>query len=293
METVVRLFHEAECDVLMHWQAGTDIMNYFLPFLPLAPVQCIGFGNHGTTGIGNIDYFVSSQLFERGHDAHQDYTETLVQFPGTTAWQSRPPLPPPAMRSDFGLPHAGTLYFCPQRQAKLHPGFDPILNRILAEDPSGHVVFLQGSRPRSARMLQDRFSRTLGDAFPKRIHFVPSLDAEGYYRLLSLMDVVLDTPVYSASLTGYDAFAYGIPIVTMPGRHMVQRYAAGLYERMGVAGPVANSVDEYVRLALQLGQNADARSQIKSEIQERCAVLYQDIGVVEQYNEFFWNVAHK
>ena len=43
--------------------AGTDIMNYFLPFLPLAPVQTIGSGMHGTTGIANIDYGISSQLF--------------------------------------------------------------------------------------------------------------------------------------------------------------------------------------------------------------------------------------
>lgn len=290
METVLRLFHEAECDVLMHWQAGTDIVNYFLPFLPLAPVQCIGFGNHGTTGISNIDYFVSSRLFERAADADDDYAESLVQFAGTTAWQPRPPDPPPTRRSDFGLPATGTLYFCPQRHAKFHPDFDRVLYRILAEDTSGHVVIMKGNRPRSAAMLRERFFRTLGDALAGRILFVPSQKAEGYYRLLSLMDIVLDTPVYSASLTGYDAFAYGIPVVTIPGRHMVQRYATGLCERMEVEGPVAKSEDDYVRLAVELSRNTDVRRRMRARIQERCEVLFQDASVIDEYNDFFWKV---
>ncbi len=293
METVLRVFREAECDVVMHWQAGTDIMNYFLPFLPLAPVQCIGFGNHGTTGISNIDYFVSSGLFERGSEADEDYAESLVQFKGTTAWQQRPATPQPARREDFGLPDEGTLYFCPQRHAKFHPEFDGVLRNILAADRSGHVIILQGNRPRSAESLRRRLADCLGEDFSRRVLFVPSQKASGYYRLLSLMDVVLDTPVYSASLTGYDAFSLGIPVVSMPGRHMVQRYAAGFYERMGIQGLTVDGPDEYVRLAVELGRDVSFRDRMRERIQEQSGILFEDASAVREYDEFFSEVVHK
>lgn len=145
LESAFQVFTQARCDVVMHWQAGTDVMNYFLPFLPLAPVQCIGFGSHGTTGISNIDYFLSSNLFERGEEAAEDYTEELVRFEGLTAWQERPRFPSSATRAELGLPESGALYFCPQRLAKFHPAFDLLISQILQRNAEGRVVLLEGN----------------------------------------------------------------------------------------------------------------------------------------------------
>ncbi len=287
LEQALKVFREAECDVVMHWHAGTDIVNYYLPFMPLAPVQCIGFGTHGTTGIANIDYFVSSRLFERGPEADDDYAESLVQFEGATAWQPRPITPEPASRSDFTLPERGTLYFCPQRQAKFHPDFDRLLLRILKADSDGHVVILAGDRTRPAEMLKARFAVTLGPTLSKRILFVSAQPPEGYYRLLSLMDVVLDAPAYSASLTGYDAFSLGVPLVTLPGRQMVQRYALGLYTRMVVEGLVASDESQYVNLAVNLAWEAEFRREMSGRILQCCDVLYEDVAVVREYESFF------
>jgi len=275
------------CDIIFHWQAGTDVVNYFLPFLSLSPIQCVGFGQHGTTGIENIDYFISSQLFERGPEAQDDYTERLVQFPGGTAWQPRPALPRPAKREDFGLPESGAIYFCPQRLAKFHPDFDRLLRRILEEDPDGHIVVLEGKRPATAGRLQARWQRTLGEKLCRRVGFLPSQQPHDYYRLLSVVDVVLDTPSYSASLTGYDAFALGVPVVTLPGRHMVQRYTLGLYRRMGFEQLVASDEDQYVALAVRLGRDGDFRQAMRREILDRCSVLFEDPHVVRQYEQFF------
>jgi predicted O-linked N-acetylglucosamine transferase (SPINDLY family) len=293
LERALELFTEAACDVVMHWHAGTDIVNYFLPFLPLAPVQCIGFGTHGTTGIANIDYFISSELFERGADADDDYTESLVQFSGPTSWQARPLKPEPAARSDFGVPETGTLYFCPQRHAKFHPDFDPILRRILEEDRSGHVIILQGKFPRTAELLRARLADALGETLAARVLFVPKQTPPDYYRLLSLADVVLDTPAYSASLTGYDAFSLGVPIVTLPGQYMVQRYARGLYSQMGISELVADSEDEYVDLAVRLGREDGFRENISQKIVERGAVLYECPSVVGEYERFFVQATKK
>jgi predicted O-linked N-acetylglucosamine transferase (SPINDLY family) len=292
LERALELFAQAECDVVMHWHAGTDVMNYFLPFLPLAPIQCIGFGAHGTTGIANIDHFVSSGLFERGEDAKDDYTENLVQFRGSTAWQARPPDPGRARRSDFGLPDAGTLYFCPQRHVKFHPNFDHMLRQILAAESSAHIVILRGDRRKSAEALHARLVLLLGETLARRVVFVPSQNPANYYRLLSLMDVVLDTPAYSASLTGYDAFAFGIPVVTMPGSQMVQRYAHGLYTKMGLGHLAVSDEKEYVHFAVCLGRDPALRQQVRTAVRERNEALFEDHEVIREYETFFEETVH-
>lgn len=226
-------------------------------------------------------------MFERGADAQEDYTERLVQLRGTTAWQPRPHLPPAAGREEFGLPARRTIYFCPQRLAKFHPDFDFLLRRILEEDASGQLVVLAGKRPATVARLKARWQRTLGGSLLRRILFLPSQQPRDYYQLLRLADVVLDAPCYSASLTGYDAFALGVPIVTLPGRQMVQRYALGLYRRMGLEDLAVDSEREYVDLAVRLGREGDFRQAMREEILNRCEVLFGDPQVVGEYEEFF------
>lgn len=287
LERAWRTIRSAECDVIVHWHAGSDVLNYFLPFLPLAPRQCIGFGANGTTGIPTIDYFLSSRLFEREHGAEEDYAERLVRFRGLTTFQQRPPIPQPATRRVFGLPASGVLYFCPQQLGKFDPRFDVSLRRILEESPGSHLVVLSGRRARAARALQTRFDRTLGPGLSNRVIFLPFQRPREYYRLLGLSDVVLDAPTFSASLTGLDSFSLGRPVVTMPGPLMAQRYALGFYTLMGISDLPTWDEEAYVDLAVSLGADRDFRQHVTERILARNNVLFENRDVVEEYESFF------
>lgn len=284
---------QVQCHIVFHWQAGTDVVDYFLPFLPLASVQCIGFGQHGTTGIKGIDYFVSSRLFERGEEAQGDYTERLVQFSGLTTWQPRPEVPTDTGRGPWGLPERGTLYFCPHRLSKFHPAFDRLLKGILEADEKGYLVVLRGYRPGTQARLQARWEKTLGKDLCRRVIWLPSQPVREYYRLLAAADVVLDSPAYSGSLTGFDALGLGIPVVTLPGPLMVQRYMHGLYRLLGLSELVATTDEEYIRLAARLGREKEFRRAMREQILERAEVLFEQDGVIREYAEFFHWVAEQ
>ena len=47
-------------DILFYLDIGMDPLTYFLAFSRLAPVQCVTWGHPVTTGIPNMDYFISS-----------------------------------------------------------------------------------------------------------------------------------------------------------------------------------------------------------------------------------------
>jgi predicted O-linked N-acetylglucosamine transferase (SPINDLY family) len=276
----------ARCDILYHWQARTDPLNYFLARQRLAPVQCTSWGSHETTGLSSIDYFLSSDWIEP-EGAEEHYTEALVRLPTFPTFESRRPRPdPPAARAEFGLPEGRHLYMCLQRLAKFHPDFDAMLGGVLRGDPRGLVIALEDAGGHDAARLRARLAATIPDV-AGRVLFLPRQSHPGYLRLLSLADVVLDTPHYSAGLTGHDALSLGLPIVTLPGRFKVGRYVLADYRRLGINDLVAASPEEYAILATRLGTDCSFRENLAGRIASAAGVLFEDPGVVWEHERFF------
>ncbi len=123
-----------------------------------------------------------------------------------------------------------------------------------------------------------------------RVIFLPSQTPADYARLLSLADVFLDTPHYSAGLTAYDAFGQGLPIVTLPDGFGIGSYVRGFYRKMDLEHLVARTAEEYVALAVRLGTDRDYRQSVRSLISERSGVLFEDMEAVREYEQFFGGV---
>jgi len=275
----------AGCDAIYYHKVSADPLGYLLPFARLARVQCTSWTTHYTSGVREVDYFVSSDLCEVAV-ADGDYTERLVRL-GTLPFFERAPADiPPATRGQLGLPVQGGLYLCPQRLAKFHPAQDTLLRGVLEADRRGHLVLLAGKHAGVLQQLVARFQRTLGDT-AKRVLVLPDQSPQDLQRLLSVGDALLDMHHYSASLIAYDAFAADLPVVTLPGRFKVERYVQGYYRRMGIQGAVASSPKEYVAMAARLGTDAAYRDDCRAEIRARKGLLFEDMQAVRDYEQFF------
>jgi predicted O-linked N-acetylglucosamine transferase (SPINDLY family) len=274
------------CNLLYHWEVGTDWFNYLLPFARSAPVQCTSWGIQVTTGVPAIDYYLSSDLLE-APGAEANYSETLVRLPTLLSYQTRAPRPdPPGDPREFGLPSGRTLYVCLQRPDKFHPRFDAFLAGILRGDPRGIVVLLKGrSEPIGAR-LTARFQATMPD-IADRIILLAWMSTDAYLRLLALSDVVLDPTPYGSGSSCYDIFSLNQPLVTFPGPYNASRYALACYRKMGLMDLVARSADEYVALALRLGTESDFRTEMVARLTDASHVLFEDIDVVRAHEAFF------
>lgn len=278
----------AACDVLHFFKASADPLSYLLSMARLAPVQCTSWATHLTSGIREIDYYVSSDLIEVPGSEHQ-YTERLVRLRSLATYEVRPSALQPATRADFGLPATGSIYLAPQRLAKFHPAQDELFRGILDADPTGHLVMLEpkGSEKNIQRLVE-RFQRTLGTA-AQRVIRVPPQSPDQFRRLLSIGDALLDMRHYSASLMAYDAFAVDLPIVTLPGQLKVERYSHAFYARMGVAGPIATTSGEYIAMAIRLGKDRDYREHLRGQIAAHKHLLFEKLEVVHEYERFFEN----
>jgi predicted O-linked N-acetylglucosamine transferase (SPINDLY family) len=231
-----------------------------------------------------VDYYLSSALVE-APAAAKEYTEKLVLFDAFPCFERRPQPMPPSSRAAFGLPERGSLYLCPQRLAKFHPVQDELFRRILEEDSTGTMVMLAGDNAAVLGRLLERLRKTLGTA-AERIAVRPTQSSLQLRQLMSVCDALLDIRHYSASLMAFDAFAAGLPIVTLPGQFKVERYALGFYRKLEIHDLVATTPDEYVRLAIRLGRDADLRYCIQERIRAASPRLFEDRQAVVEFERF-------
>jgi predicted O-linked N-acetylglucosamine transferase (SPINDLY family) len=285
LQTARERLAQERLDFLCHIDIGIDPLTYFLAFARLAPVQCATWQHPVTTGIPNVDYFVSSALFEpEGAEAH--YSERLVRLQSLPTWYERPEIPSPLKpRAALGLKEGKTQYLCPQSPYQIHPDFDAVLGGILRADPAGEVVLIEGRLADWARSLMGRLSVSIPDVV-ERVRCVPRLSNGDFQHLLASADVLLDPLHWSGGITTLDALAFGTPIVTLPGELMRGRVTYGCYRHMGVLDCVAGSEQEYVALAVRLGTDRTYREMIRSKILARNAVLYRNEEAVREFEQF-------
>lgn len=285
-----------ELDVLFYQDIGMESTSYFLAFSRLAHVQCMSFGHPETSGIPNMDWFVSSDLYEPdGCERHYSERLHLLRDVGTLAYYYRPELSVQPSRARFDLPPEGSanLYLCPQTLFKFHPEFDAILAGILEADADGVLLLIEARRATWSDLLRARLERTLGPALMSRVRFIPQQGTPEFLALMASVDVMLDTIHFNGMNTSLEALAVGTPVVTWPSAFQRGRHTAGMYRRMGIADLVAGSAQAYVALAVRLGCDAAFRERMRAEIRARSHVLYADAGVVRQFEAFFEAALHQ
>ncbi len=291
LEAARRAIAGLELDILFYPDVGMNPLTYFLAFARLAPVQATSWGHPVTTGIPNMDYYLSSAGIEPA-EADEHYTERLIRLANEPVFYRRPRLPGGlAKREDFGLPASARLYLCPQTLFKLHPDFDALLGDILARDENGLLVLIRGKHARWEPLLKARLARVVPDQ-AERVIFVDNVPLDPFLGLLSLADVLLDPIGFGGGVSSYEAFAIGAPIVTLPGRFMRGRITAAFYRQMGIEDAIADDEESYVEIALRMANDAAWREDLSSRIAERSDVLFENRAAVTELEQFF-SAAHK
>jgi predicted O-linked N-acetylglucosamine transferase (SPINDLY family) len=79
----------------------------------------------------------------------------------------------------------------------------------------------------------------------------------------------------------------GTPVVTWPGEFHCGRLTLSLYQEMGIHDCVANSLSDYVKIAVRLGTDAAYRKKIKAKILKNNHRLFENRQVVKEYERVF------
>ncbi|MCC7250360.1 glycosyltransferase 61 family protein, partial [Hyphomicrobium sp.] len=288
-----RAIAEAEPDILVYPEIGMDPFTYMLAFSRLGRVQCVLHGHSATTGIPNIDYFVSSALMEPQH-GQEGYTERLICLPTLFMYLSPPDFDNvQADRASFGLPATGPLYLCPMKLQKIHPDMDAAFGEILRRDADSRIVLIEDhDRSVWRDRLAERLARKLPDVF-ERVIFLPWIGQKARFAsLIKSVDVVLDSFHHGGATTAHIVLATGTPIVSWLTGAARPHIARAYYTLMGVEGCIADTVEGFIELALCFGQDKELRARIGEEIRRNRHRLYDNDGVFAAHAECFRWMAH-
>jgi len=274
-------------DVLIYPEIGMNPATTRLAARRLAPVQCASWGHPVTTGFPTMDYFLSSELMEPpGADAH--YRERLVRLPGLSFACKAPAAVAGADRREFGLEADDFVYLCVQNPSKYLPGFDRLLLSISERVANARFVFVAGA-PGTTAALRRRLDAAFGGhagGSHRRVTFLERLSRPRFRALHETADAALDPTAWTGCNTTLDAFAAGLPVVTLPGRFMRGRHTLAFYRRMNHDDLVARDEGHYVELAARLAQDGDWRARQRQLIADRIHLLHDDDAPARALVEF-------
>jgi CRISPR-associated protein Csy1 len=294
LEAIARQVIDDGLDILVYPEVGMYPNTATLAALRLAPAQCAAWGHPTTTGLPEIDWCLScAEMEPNGAGAH--YTERLATLPGLGTRYALPQASQGASRADMGLPDGRTLYLVPQSLFKIHPDNDALIAEVLARDPDGVAVMFASNHARLSRTFEARLARSLSERgidIAGRVRFLePSLQHADYLRLNQLCDVMLDTLHWSGGNTSLDAFASGLPLVTLPGELMRGRQSRAMLRMMNLDELIARNPDDYVDKAIELGTDPGLRRSVSERIAERRGAIFERDEPIRALEDFLERAA--
>ncbi|WP_442679986.1 O-linked N-acetylglucosamine transferase, SPINDLY family protein [Sphingomonas sp. ASY06-1R] len=253
-------------DILFYPEVGMDAIGGALAPRRLAPRQLASWGHPITTGLPSIDIYLSGEAIEAS-DAQAHYSETLVKLPGTGVF-TRFDLPPPRRWSGPPREPGHVRFALCQQPMKFDPQDDARIAQIARDaGPAEFWIVQSHKHPSASALLMERLGRAFAamGLDPKRyLRITGWMNQAEFLGFLDAMDVMLDCPAFSGYTTAWQAIHRGTPIVTLEGRFMRQRLAAGLLRQIGQTGGVARDTDQYVQLAVEYaGRSRNALSRIE------------------------------
>jgi CRISPR-associated protein Csy1 len=271
-----RTLASAGQEVLIYPEIGMHGGTQALAALRLAPLQCAAWGHPISSGLPSIDLYFSSTLMEPdGAQAH--YAERLLCLPGLgTAYRAAGP-PPPAERSDLGLPD-GPLLFYPHSLFKTHPADDALLLAVLQRAPTSRALLFNAEYPEVTRAYQARLAAPLRAAgiAPDRLHFLPLMPRQRYLQVARCCQAMLDCRYWSGGNTALDAFAVGLPVVARPGATMRSRQSTGLLQAMGLHELIAATESAALDITSRLLADPAWQAALAARIGQQRSRLFDD-----------------
>ncbi|MBM4071652.1 MAG: tetratricopeptide repeat protein [Planctomycetes bacterium] len=229
-----------------------------------APVQVNWLGFPATMGADFIDYLVADKIIVPPSET-EHYQETLVYLPHCYQINDdRQPIAEPIPnRQECGLPADGFVFCCFNGTWKIDPDVFALWMRLLTALP-GSVLWLLDDVPETRDNL--RREADCRGIDPARLAFAPLMPKADHLARLRHADLFLDTPLCNAHTTASDALWTGVPVLTCAGSTLATRVAASLLMAVGLPELIANDLESYERIALELARSSDALASLKQRL---------------------------
>jgi predicted O-linked N-acetylglucosamine transferase (SPINDLY family) len=232
-----------------------------------AAVQASYLGYLGTTGLPAMDYYITDAHADPPGSAEVYYQEELIHLPECAFCYAPGPAPspseePPAERS-------GRVTFgCLNNLAKASEEVLGVWSRVLAAVPGSWLGLPAGAGRAATERVRETLAR-YGIA-PERLLFAGSTATRfDYLELYHAIDIALDPFPYNGVTTTCDALWMGVPVISLAGRMGASRQGVRFLRSVGLGEFVAETPEEYARIAAELAGDLSRPATLRSTLRER------------------------
>ncbi|WP_341730460.1 methyltransferase type 11 [Microcoleus sp. EPA2] len=247
----------------------------------LARVQVVGRNSTGTTGMSNVDYFISGKLTELENGAQEHYTETLVMVEGPSlcfdfATEEQLLVTTSISRESLGIAQNSVVYISGVDFDKILPEVQAAWAQILARVPNSILVlYLLNDNitlNSSGKAFKDRFLQVLENhgLNENQLRFLEPLPNRADIKeCLKNADIYLDSYPSSGMASLIDPLEAGLATVVKEGESARYRLGSSLLRELEVTNLIANSEEAYIQLAVALALNSQLREKTSEQIKQK------------------------
>ena len=261
-----------EIDILVDLAGHTAGNRLALFGAKAAPIQATYLGYYGTTGLTQVDYWLTDEVLHPAHHEAEDpcsekrwrLDRCYVSYRPLT---SAPPVQaPPCLRTK-------SITFGSFNQSrKITPRTASNWMAVLNAIPNSKLLLKSKNlgeeveRQRVKKLFQELGLAT--ERLELRGH---SPTVEEHLAAYNDLDIALDTFPYTGCTTTADALWMGVPVLTVAGKSMVSRQAAAVLSGVGCEEWICSDQKEMVERALRLANDPNRLKRLRLQQRQQVA----------------------
>ncbi len=246
----------------------------------LAPIQITSIASPVTTGMGNIDYYISGKLTEIIDKSPCHYREKLITIDGTGFCFSytleKDNISIETNKQIWKIPETSLIFISAANFYKIIPEVRETWAKIIAAIPNSVLILMPFGPSWGQQQQGINFQKSMQIVLSQynidnqRLFILPSLpNRKKVQAVLKLGDIYLNTYPYSGSTSIIDALEIGLPTVVMDGEFLRSRMGAALLRELEMPELIAQSEDDYIKISISLGNNPILRQEIRDRLQKK------------------------
>lgn len=261
--TVANLIAQDQIDILVDLAGHTADNRLGVFAYKPAPIQMTYLGYPATTGLPTIDYRITDSYADPPGTTEHFYTEKLLRldpcFLCYNPIKDAPPVVPPPSLS--GKP---IVFGSFNKVAKICETCIHLWAEVLKHVPDSMLYLKGGPFDRVIKRFEEEgipSNRIITEGF--------RLDMAHHMAAYGQVDIALDTYPYNGTTTTCEALWMGVPVVTLAGRVHASRVGCSLLHAAGLPELVAQTPEEFVKIAVELAKDPERLRTIREGMRDR------------------------
>lgn len=251
-----------DIDVLIEMTGHTSNGSELINVLRYKPARVIAnyFAFPNSYGIAEVDYKIGDDVvFPKG--LNKFYVEKFCKI--ENGFHTYKPIVDIKVKRKE---HKGIVFGCTNNPKKYRPDWIKCVSKILKEVPDSKLKmrYFNLDDPSIQEFYFKEFEKNGIERTRVDLGLGESL--QSYFESYADMDICLDPFPYNGGTINIEILYVGLPYITLLGNSYVSRVGASILTQVGHPELIANSVDEYIKMAVELAKDSERLAKYKETL---------------------------